>query len=76
MTFHIEIMTGGRTVTAEAESIQKAENIAVLALRDNGANGARIYRTSDKRLVKEYYFADGRTDELHVHMVLHWTPLT
>lgn len=68
--FRIEILTNNYTIIpTAADALKEAENIAVAALHDN-ANGVRIYRAKDKKMIKEYYFANGIANEIHVHSIL------
>lgn len=68
--FRIEIITDKFIIVpTDADTLRKAEDIAVTALHDN-AIGVRIYRNKDFKMLKEYYFADGKSDEIHIHSIM------
>ena len=68
--FRIEIITDKFVLVSEySDTIRDAEVIAAKALHNN-AIGVRIYRNKDFKMIKEYYFANGNTDEIHIHSIM------
>ena len=66
----IEIITDKFILIPEyADTIKDAEVIAAKALHNNAVR-VRIFRNKDYKMVKEYYFANGDNDEIHIHSIL------